>query len=74
MHVTKRNGNKEDVDLNKISSRIEKLCNGLNVDPMIVSMKTVAGLYPGVKTSELDELAKSTFTLTAALPATWEST
>ncbi|XP_067944097.1 ribonucleoside-diphosphate reductase large subunit-like [Watersipora subatra] len=60
MHVTKRDGRKEVVMFDKITSRVSKLCYGLNadfVDPAQVTMKVINGLYPGVTTVELDNLA-----------------
>ena len=47
----------------KITARIEKLCYGLNpdfVDPTTVTMKVINGVYPGVTTIELDNLAAET--------------
>jgi len=43
----------------KITARIRKLCYGLNelVDPLKVAMRVIEGLYDGVTTSELDNLA-----------------
>ena len=43
----------------KITARIKKLCYSLNplVDPVRVSMRVIEGLYDGVTTSELDNLA-----------------
>ncbi|CAM9553650.1 unnamed protein product [Discosporangium mesarthrocarpum] len=63
MYVVKRDGRKEDVKFDKITSRIKKLCYGLDdrfVDPVIISQKVIQGVYPGVTTSELDELAAQT--------------
>lgn len=63
MKVTKRNGKLEEVDINKIIQRVSHLCDGLNkeyVKAKDVAYKTVAGLYEGVKTTELDELAAQT--------------
>jgi len=61
MMVTKRNGKLVAVSFDKIIARISKLCFKLeNVDPIIISQKVVAGLYHGVKTSKLDELAAET--------------
>ena len=63
MFVIKRDGRKEVVHFDKITSRINKLCYGLDpthVDPAIVSQKVVQGVYPGVTTFELDELAAQT--------------
>jgi ribonucleoside-diphosphate reductase subunit M1 len=63
MYVYKRDGRKEIVHFDKITSRINKLCYGLDanhVDATIISQKVVPGLYPGVTTVELDELAAQT--------------
>ncbi|MEM6299310.1 MAG: ribonucleotide reductase N-terminal alpha domain-containing protein, partial [Bacteroidota bacterium] len=63
MEVVKRDGRKEPVMMDKITYRIRALCDGLNkeyVDPTRVAMKVVSGLYDGVKTTELDELAAET--------------
>src|SRR5690606_12046084 len=58
MLVTKRSGAKEPVDLNKIVRAVSRCCDGLaDVDPMRVSLKTIAGLYDGAGTRELDELS-----------------
>ena len=59
MFVLKRDGHKEPVMFDKITARIRKLCYGLNplVDPVRVSMRVIEGLYDGVTTSELDNLA-----------------
>jgi len=51
------------VKFDKITSRIEKLCYGLNmkyVDPVMITQKVIQGLYPGITTMELDELAAQT--------------
>ena len=62
MDIVKRNGNKEPLKLEKISSRIKKLTYGLNerVDPDKVSTKVVSGLYDGVSSAELDQLSAET--------------
>lgn len=63
MYVLKRNGRRESVHFDKITSRVSKLCYGLDakhVDPVIISQKVIQGVYPGVTTSELDELAAQT--------------
>ena len=58
MLVTKRSGAKEPVDLNKIVRAVSRCCEGLaDVDPMRVALKTIAGLYDGATTRELDELS-----------------
>ncbi len=59
MYVIKRDGRKEPVQFDKIQARIRKLCYGLNpmVDPVEITMKVIEGLYDGVTTTELDNLA-----------------
>jgi len=59
MHVIKRDGRKEPIMFDKITARVRKLCYGLNpmVDPVRVAMSVIEGLYDGVTTSELDNLA-----------------
>ncbi|AEY73601.1 ribonucleotide reductase large subunit [Vaccinia virus] len=60
MFVIKRNGYKENVMFDKITSRIRKLCYGLNtdhIDPIKIAMKVIQGIYNGVTTVELDTLA-----------------
>jgi ribonucleoside-diphosphate reductase alpha chain len=63
MFVIKRDGKVESVKFDKITARVEKLCYGLNpalVDPIDVAKKVIEGLYDGVTTSELDNLAAET--------------
>ncbi|XP_052865534.1 ribonucleoside-diphosphate reductase large subunit isoform X1 [Anopheles cruzii] len=63
MYVFKRDGRKEEVHLDKITSRIQKLCYGLNmdfVDPVTITLKVISGIYSGVTTQELDNLAAET--------------
>ncbi len=60
MLVIKRDGHRESVKFDKITARIEKLCYGLDpkfVNPVEVAMKVINGLYDGVSTLELDNLA-----------------
>ncbi|MDG1798810.1 MAG: ribonucleoside-diphosphate reductase subunit alpha [Flavobacteriales bacterium] len=59
MYVVKRDGRREAFKFDKITARIKKLCYGLNplVAPEKVAMKVIEGLYDGVTTSELDNLA-----------------
>ena len=59
MFVVKRDGHKEPIMFDKITARIKKLCYDLNplVDPVRVAMRVIEGLYDGVTTSELDNLA-----------------
>ncbi len=71
MYVVKRDGHKEPIMFDKITSRVRKLCYGLNelVDPVKVAMRVIEGLYDGVSTSELDNLAAEiAATMTIAHP------
>uniref|UniRef100_A0A8C5PA46 Ribonucleoside-diphosphate reductase n=1 Tax=Leptobrachium leishanense TaxID=445787 RepID=A0A8C5PA46_9ANUR len=72
MHLVQRYGRQERVMFDKITSRIQKLCYGLNsefVDPAQITMKVIQGLYSGVTTVELDTLAAETAaTLTTKHP------
>ncbi len=71
MYVVKRDGRKEPVMFDKITARVRKLCYGLSdlVDPVKVAMRVIEGLYDGVTTSELDNLAAEiAATLTTAHP------
>lgn len=63
MQVIKRGGKREEVSFDKITARIKKLCYGLDlryVDYIEISKKVVLGLYDGVTTTELDNLAAET--------------
>lgn len=61
MFVVKRDGRRESVKFDKITARIEKLCYGFQlVDPIDVAKKVIEGLFDGVTTSELDNLAAET--------------
>ncbi|MEO5644356.1 MAG: ribonucleoside-diphosphate reductase subunit alpha [Bacteroidia bacterium] len=63
MYVIKRDGSKESIKFDKITARIQKLCYALDsvhVNPVEVAMKVIQGIYPGVTTSELDNLAAET--------------
>jgi ribonucleoside-diphosphate reductase alpha subunit len=59
MYVTKRNGNKEFVHFDKITSRISKLIYDLDpqIDPAVITQKTCSSMYSGISTTELDNLA-----------------
>jgi ribonucleoside-diphosphate reductase alpha chain len=62
-YVIKRDGRKESVKFDKITARIQKLCYGLDpihIDPVSVAMKVIQGIYPGVTTEILDNLAAET--------------
>lgn len=63
MQVIKRKGHKEDVSFDKITARVKKLCYGLNskyIAPLEIAKKVIQGLYDGVTTTELDNLAAET--------------
>ena len=63
MQVIKRSGKNEDVSFDKITARIKKLCYGLNqqfIDPIEIAKKVIQGIYNGVTTSQLDNLAAET--------------
>ena len=63
MFVVKRDGTRESVKFDKITARIQKLSYGLeptHVDPILVAKKVIDGVYDGVTTSELDNLAAET--------------
>ncbi len=60
MLVIKRDGRRESVKFDKVTARIERLCYSLDpkhVDPADVAKKVIQGIYDGVTTSELDNLA-----------------
>ncbi|GHE56208.1 MULTISPECIES: ribonucleoside-diphosphate reductase subunit alpha [Roseivirga] len=60
MLVVKRDGRRESVKFDKITARIEKLSYGLDpsfVEPIDVAKKVIEGLYDGVSTQDLDNLA-----------------
>ena len=71
MFVVKRDGHREHIMFDKITARVKKLCYELNplVDPVRVAMRVIEGLYDGVTTSELDNLASETAaTMTTSHP------
>jgi ribonucleoside-diphosphate reductase alpha subunit len=57
MFVVKRNGNKEQVKFDKITSRLQKLIENECVDPILITQKLSNRIYPGITTTELDILA-----------------
>ena len=73
MYVVKRSGQREPVELSKITNRISKLCSGLHhrVSSIEVAKKVVAGLYNGVTTEELDQLAAETAAAMSAIHPDW---
>ncbi|MCE7073794.1 MULTISPECIES: ribonucleoside-diphosphate reductase subunit alpha [Dyadobacter] len=63
MYVIKRDGRRESVKFDKVTARIEKLSYGLDtnyIQPIEVAKKVVSGIYDGVTTAELDNLAAET--------------
>jgi ribonucleoside-diphosphate reductase alpha chain len=67
MAVTKRNGKREPVDLNKIVRAVTRAAEGLySTDPMRVATRTISGLYDGATTRELDELSIRTAAMLTA--------
>src|SRR6478609_5089337 len=62
MFVIKRNGKQESVKFDKVTARIEKLSYGLSpiINVIDVAKKTIEGIYAGVPTTELDNLAAET--------------
>ena len=63
MQVIKRDGSKEPLKFDKISSRIRKMTYGLNndfIDVMEISQKVIGGIFDGITTESLDNLAAET--------------
>ena len=63
MFVIKRDGSKEPVRFEKVSNRIKKMTYGLNpdhIDSLEIAQKVIAGIYDGISTQELDNLAAET--------------
>ncbi len=63
MEVVKRDGRREEVNVRKITERVQRLCKGLDMNyikPEDITQRVTAGLYNGVKTVELDDLAAQT--------------
>ena len=61
MHVRKRNGALEPVDVNKIVRAVQRSSHGLtHVDAIRVASKTIGGLYDGATTRELDTISIDT--------------
>jgi ribonucleoside-diphosphate reductase alpha chain len=63
MQVIKRDGSREPVKFEKISNRVRRMTYGLNsdyVDPIEIAQKVIAGIYDGITTEELDNLAAET--------------
>jgi len=69
MAVTKRNGEKEPISLDKITNRVSVLSTGLNIDPIVVVQKAVPGLYNEITSTEIDTyLAETAASLTVEHP------
>jgi ribonucleoside-diphosphate reductase alpha chain len=67
MHVTKRDGSTEPVDVTKIIERVARCCEGISeIDPLRVATKAISGLYDGATTRELDNLCIQTASLLIA--------
>lgn len=63
MYVVKRDGRQEPVRFDKITARLKRLSYGLSVehcDPVLVAQKVCAGLFKGITTTQVDELAMET--------------
>ena len=61
MYVTKRDGRKEEVNLDKILNSVARICEDFDdVDTYKIAVRTVGGLYDGVTTAELDQLSIQT--------------
>ena len=63
MYVLKRDGHKEPVRFDKITARVQRLCYGLDtnhVDAVAITQRVISGVYQGVNTIELDNLAAET--------------
>ncbi|GJN74419.1 ribonucleoside-diphosphate reductase large chain [Purpureocillium lilacinum] len=63
MFVRKRDGRQERVQFDKITARVSRLCYGLDtehVDPVAITQKVISGVYGGVTTVQLDDLAAET--------------
>lgn len=69
MFVIKRDGRKESMKFDKITARIQKLCYGLDmsyIHPVQLTLRVIEGIYDGVTTGDLDNLAAETAATMAA--------
>jgi ribonucleoside-diphosphate reductase alpha chain len=57
MNVIKRDGSIEPVSFDKVLKRIEAVATGLEVNPTLIAQRTIARLFDGVKSTQLDDLA-----------------
>lgn len=67
MYVIKRNGKEEPVQFDKVTTRIRNLCTNIDppldlavIDPTAITQKVVNGIFSGVRTSQIDQLAAET--------------
>ncbi|HLD81096.1 MAG TPA: ribonucleoside-diphosphate reductase subunit alpha [archaeon] len=62
MHVVKRNGDRVPVSFDAILDRVHELCKGLDakIDPVEITRRVIEGMYDGIHTSDLDNLAAET--------------
>lgn len=60
LYVIKRSGDREPVYFDRITVRNEQLCQGLDIDPTIISQKVADCIKPGIKTEEIDILSAET--------------
>ena len=63
MQVIKRDGSREPLKFDKISNRIKKMTYGLNndfIDVLEISQKVISGIFDGITTEALDNLAAET--------------
>jgi ribonucleoside-diphosphate reductase alpha subunit len=62
MQVVKRDGSKVPVSFDAVTARIRPLCDGLweDIDPTSITKKVVEGIFDGVSTWKIDELAAET--------------
>lgn len=74
MFVIKRSGKKESVKFDKVTARIQKLSYGLSplVNVIELARKTIEGIYEGVHTTELDNLAAEVSASITNYPKIWE--
>ena len=69
MMVSKRDGSKEPVSLDKITNRVSILATGLLIDPTVIAQKAIPGLYNEITTAEIDNyLAETSAALTVEHP------
>lgn len=63
MYVIKRDGRREPVHFDKVTARVSQLCFGLNSRYVVahrIAQKVIEGIYDGITTTQLDDLAATT--------------